>query len=461
MPKWKINLASIVFFAVLLFAFLFIQAGPLPAEAEAKTIRVGVAMDQTKGTLYSSGTMTLKDAKGKTLTRKGSLSISIDRSGNFINAGNVSLQLPVEITGKNLLQWGNHPYRGSLRLVRSNKGFTVVNIVDTENYLRGVLKMEVNPAWGMEVLKAQAIVARTYALRNLGKHGKEGYDLCALQHCQVYRGVNAEDSRLTKAVEATRGIVVVTEKGDYAVTPYHADSGGHTANVADVWSGDIPYLRGRPEPFVYESPYSNWQASLTLREIEEALKPRGLRVGNLTEVRVLESDQAGRAVYVGLVGDQGRMKMKASTFRMALGSSRIKSTLFTISQTTRPREQTSSFAPSNRAVRGNVLSTHDERALISMIEGGAFTSEEMMDMLMHPEKRPEYLQLAFKRRSGVEKEPTPSLSTSGAITITGKGWGHGVGMSQWGARKMAEKGWDYSKIIGYYYPQTHLKRDYR
>jgi stage II sporulation protein D len=96
-----------------------------------------------------------------------------------------------------------------------------------------------------------------------------------------------------------------------------------------------------------------------------------------------------------------------------------------------------------------------------MIEGGAFTSEEMMDMLMHPEKRPEYLQLAFKRRSGVEKEPTPSLSTSGAITITGKGWGHGVGMSQWGARKMAEEGWDYSKIIGYYYPQTHLKRDYR
>lgn len=64
--------------------------------------------------------------------------------------------------------------------------------------------MEVNPSWEMEALKAQAIVARTYALRNRGKHRSQGFDLCALPHCQVYRGINAEDPRINKAIASTK-----------------------------------------------------------------------------------------------------------------------------------------------------------------------------------------------------------------------------------------------------------------
>ncbi|MGC9489687.1 MAG: SpoIID/LytB domain-containing protein [Thermovirgaceae bacterium] len=452
-----------------LFAFLATGALvfrlPVPAFAAEKQIRIGVAVNETRGTLSSSGTMNFRDADGKNLSLKGSVPLSIDRSGNSVIVGKASLRLPVEVTGARLLRWGNHPYRGTLRLVRGRKGFTVVNILGVENYLRGVLKMEVNPAWEFEVLKAQAIVARTYALRNLGKHGSEGYDLCALPHCQVYRGVNAEDARLTKAIEATKGIVVSTGSGELAFTPYHADSGGYTANVADVWGGNIPYLASRPEPFDYESPYSNWQVSLGLQEIEEALKPRGLNVGNVTEIRVLSTDRAGRAVYVGIVGDRGRAKMKASHFRMALGSSKIKSTFFTI-ESSRPTRLQNEGIPLPEGDGPALTTTYDERALTAMIERGVFSSDEMMDMLLNPGKRGDYLRLALKRQSGVRPEKqvaqvAPKGVSSGNVTIRGKGWGHGVGMSQWGAKKMAEEGWDYRKIIAHYYPTTQLKRLYR
>jgi stage II sporulation protein D len=267
---------------------------------------------------------------------------------------------------------------------------------------------------------------------------------------------------LTEAVKATRGIVVSTGNGALAVTPYHADSGGYTANVADVWGGNIPYLTGRPEPFDYESPYSNWQVSLSMQEIEKALKPKGLSVGNVREVRILSTDRAGRAVYVGIVGDHGRAKMKASRFRMALGSSKVKSTYFTIIQGGQPQTTEAALALHESEGEPYPLASHDERALTGMIERGVFSSEEMLDMLLHPEKRADYLRLAFKRQSGVrsETERETAGAASGTITIRGKGWGHGVGMSQWGAKRMAEKGWDYRKILGHYYPQTRLKQLY-
>lgn len=455
-------LKPFLLFTFVVAAFFMIFHETRAAVAAEKQVRVGVAINQTHGTISSSATLNLRDAAGKTLSRKGSLAVSMERSGNSVTVGNVSLRLPVDISGAGLIGWGNHPYRGTLRLVKGRSGFTVVNILGMESYLRGVLKMEVNPAWEFEVLKAQAIVARTYALRNLGKHGSEDFDLCALPHCQVYRGVNAEDPRLTEAVKATRGIVVSTGNGALAVTPYHADSGGYTANVADVWGGNIPYLAARPEPFDYESPYSNWQVSLSLQEIEKALKPKGLSVGNVREVRILSTDRAGRAVYVGIVGDRGRAKMKASHFRMALGSSKVKSTYFTIIQGGQP--QTTEAAPTLHESDGepSSLASHDERALTGMIERGVFSSEEMLDMLLHPEKRADYLRLAFKRQSGVrsETERETAGSAYGTITIHGKGWGHGVGMSQWGAKRMAEKGWDYRKILGHYYPQTRLKQLY-
>ncbi len=108
--------------------------------------------------------------------------------------------------------------------------------------------MEINPAWPMEAVKAQAIVSRTYALRSMRQNnGKNGFDLRDSVLSQVYRGINAEDKRADQAISATRGIVVF-HGGNLAFTPFHSDSGGATADVTAVWGGSMPYLRGVNEP---------------------------------------------------------------------------------------------------------------------------------------------------------------------------------------------------------------------
>ncbi len=246
-------------------------------------------------------------------------------SPGVIKAGSASLKLPVTIRSNSMIRWNNRPYRGHFRLFPEGRGFNVINVLGVEDYLKGVLKMEVNPAWPMESLKAQAIIARTYALRNRNRHGSSGFDICALNHCQVYRGVNAEDPILTKAVESTRGMVLKYQ-GAYAATFYHSDSGGHTANVSAVWGSSIPYLQGRPEPVNYQSPYSSWQATIRMSDIQRALSSKGINVGKLSGIQVASTDSAGRAVDLALLGSSGRTTIRASQFRMIMGSDRIRST---------------------------------------------------------------------------------------------------------------------------------------
>ncbi|HOO63840.1 MAG TPA: SpoIID/LytB domain-containing protein [Synergistaceae bacterium] len=325
---------------------------------------------------------------------------------------------------------------------------SIINVIDVENYLRGVLKMEANPAWSVEFLKAQAVVARTYAISHKGRHASEHFDLCATPHCQVYRGINAEDRRIDKAIQATKGMVLVYQ-GKYALTPYHSDSGGSTADVRHVWGGSIPYLQPRQEPVVYTSPYSQWELSLTSRQIGEVLRKMGQSVGEVYAVKVAKEDPYGRAIDLQISGSLGTRNVSAHRFRMALGSKNLKSTHFRILSSSQSTGNSSE----------EKVSFKEQEELSIMTQQGVFSTEELMDMLLHPEKQREYLE---KKRPSTEstqigKLPLPE---KGIFLFSGKGWGHGVGLSQWGAKALAEKGWTWQKILGHYYPGTTIKKAY-
>jgi len=428
----------------------------MASAAFAQTILIGVDQNVSSGLLHSSATMHLRGAGGAAIDC-GSVSVSV--SGGKLKAGGRSLNFPVEVSAKAPLVWKDHPYRGALRLVKAPGGFTVVNVIDVESYLKGVLKMEVNPGWPMEALKAQAVVARTYALRNRGKHGSSGFDLCSGPHCQVYRGVNAEDPRLSKAVDLTRG-QVLQYNGALAVTPYHSDSGGHTADVSDVWSGSYTYLRGVAEPFDYESPYSFWKAEIPLVQIQKALAKKGWGVGTLTSVSVHSTDQAGRVVTVRVTGSAGQRLIKASHFRLAIGGSRLRSTNFRMG-TQNVGGGCDASDSASFAGDPDVLNVSDEALLTKLTREGVFTTDELMEMLIHPDKRAAYLRIALGRQSGCQDAPAASppraiSSGGGSVVFSGKGWGHGVGMSQWGSKSLAEHGWDYRRILEHYYPGTLL-----
>jgi stage II sporulation protein D len=350
-------------------------------------------------------------------------------------------------------------------LVPSAGGLAVVNVLPVEDYLKGVLKMEVNPAWPMEALKAQAIVARTYAIKHRGRHKSEGFDLCALPHCQVYRGVNAEDPKLDQAIKVTSGMVI-TYQGNLALVFYHADSGGYTADAKDVWGGSYPYLRPIAEPFSYQSPYSQWSLSLSLKEIENRLRRAGFDVGALLDLQFENTSPGGRVDSVILNGSMGTQKVSGHAFRMAIGPNELRSTAFSVDGIQPKAVATNPTSPSTTPP--NASSNVGENTLIALTKQGCFTPDELIDMLMHPEKRQHYVQKALsKRKSPILPSipaptvaPAPMRTAEGIVRFYGRGWGHGVGMSQWGAKAMAEQGWSARQILNHYYPNTEISKLY-
>lgn len=231
---------------ILFFTFLCIK---LPADA----IKIGLQTNTTKTAIAcSDGGIIIDNESGKPIAKVlkmkpyhlkasgNSLTIKGDGKYNKINTHSITLKPVsgfVSVKGK----W----YRGTLIVNAHNGKTTVINDIDIESYLLGVVPSEMPSRWNIEAHKAQAIAARSYALANLGKRASAGYDLKDTPEDQAYGGASAESNRTTKAVKETRGIVITYNK---KIIPayYHASSGGHTVNAGAVWNTDLPYLRSVP-----------------------------------------------------------------------------------------------------------------------------------------------------------------------------------------------------------------------
>ncbi len=131
-------------------------------------------------------------------------------------------------------------YRGSFIVLNNNTGITLINNVDLESYLLGVVPAEMPSSWNLEAHKAQAIAARSYAIANLGKRQKKGYDLKDTPHDQAYGGISAETAKTNNAVIQTKGQVLV-HKGKVIPAYYHSSSGGRTTN--SKWGKNIPFIK--------------------------------------------------------------------------------------------------------------------------------------------------------------------------------------------------------------------------
>jgi len=276
---------------------------------------------------------------------------------------------------------GPRRYRGVIELRRTSQGLAAINELFVEEYLYGVLKMEVDPRWPAEALKAQAVAARTLALYSLGRFAAEGYDLRATTDSQVYAGINAEDPRTTAAVDATRG-VIMTYAGRPIFAAFHADSGGFTESSEFVWGQPYPYLRGVPDPYGQDAPYREWLSRIDLPTLEARLARAGRPLPGISAVAVTATSPSGRALTVRLIGAGGTLELRAVDLRTILGVTFLRSTLFVV---------------------------------------------------------------------------RPADDDSPAVEFQGRGSGHGVGMSQWGARGQAQLGRTYQDILAFYYRGIQLE----
>jgi len=260
-------------------------------------------------------------------------------------------------------------YRGTIEINKKQEILQAINTVDIEEYLYGVIKMEINTKWPMETLKAQAVLARTFAYQSLGKYNKRGYDLCDEVCCQVYRGINAEDERAIFAVNKTTGEVLYYNKS-LANIYYHSTCGGKTTNPKSVWGGRENLFSSVVCPYCSGSPNYSWKLYLSFDDISSKLN-----IGNVSSINCIYTSD-GRVAKIIINGK----RIFGNEFRKLFGTTKVKSTLFRIEE----------------------------------------------------------------KKNG--------------IMLIGKGYGHGVGLCQWGAKKMGDFGFTYKDILSFYFPGCEVKR---
>lgn len=276
---------------------------------------------------------------------------------------------------------GDHTqrYRGFIDLIaKDGKKLLVINTLELEQYVRGVLYHEITDRWPMQAMMAQAVAARTYAVFQIKQNKNQEFDVTNDIYSQVYGGKTAERYRTNTATSRTEGMIL-TYKGNVLPAYYHSNSGGHTEDVDELWEHDLPPLKGKPDLYSLGAPNAHWKKNFRAKDVQETLNKNGFKLGAIKEIQIIERTGSGRVKTLEFITRDGQsVKVAGRKFRDIIGPNELKSTFYDIE-----------------------------------MQGYFFD-------------------------------------------VLGKGWGHGVGMSQWGANKMARKRFDFKEILGFYYPGAEV-----
>ena len=340
--------------------------------------------------------------------RQGAMARSAPSVAQRLRVGELVVE-PVPAPGSEGSVWlQKRRYRGSLWIRPQGDILQAVNLVGLETYLASVVGSEMPASWPLEALRAQAVAARTYALRALRPSSGRAYDLKATVASQVYLGVEAETASTQAAVAGTRGLVLTYGDGLIEAV-FHSSGGGSTENSGELWAQQLPYLVSVAD-FDHESPVRDWRLPLG-----DALVRKGFpEIGNLERIEVLSTSSSGRVRQARVVGSAGAVVVTGAELRSRLG---LKSTLVQFSR-----------EPINAPLFPDQAGT---------------ASDQLTAPLLVPPPLPALNALA-----------APSPLQWVAI---GRGFGHGIGMSQWGACAMARRGEGFEQILQHYYPGTQLR----
>jgi stage II sporulation protein D len=294
----------------------------------------------------------------------------IEVDGRQATSFRVRSDRPIKLNGRE--------YGDTLDLVRNGDGIAVVNELGLEDYVVGVLRGEVGDRWPTEALRAQAVVARTYAAYQRMLNAGKPYHIVASVAHQMFAGRPPRTSAAWAAVSETSGQVLRWE-GEVFPAFYHAESGGFTEDPRTVFAArNMPALKPVRCDFSAGSPHYYWNLDLKLADLSEILRKNDVAVGAVTAIDVTERTSSLRATSITVRGTRGSARLRGNDFRRMIGYETLRSTLFAV------------------AVEGDVAH------------------------------------------------------------FTGRGYGHGVGMCQWGAKGMAEQGYTARQIVEYFYPGAVL-----
>jgi stage II sporulation protein D len=324
--------------------------GLTAAEVQAaQSIRVLLASDVQRMELRTEHTIWVRDAQDRSHAYRSSLKVEVRGQTIVLNGTPIAGdQMMLQAGGQDLKLWlprqngdsngasiqsGDEKsalqVSGLVQLVRRGKGVLVINYVDLEEYVKGVVPSEVNASWHAEMLKVQAVAARTYALYQHMLSASREYDVAASIQDQVYRGRQGIDARVEQAVESTRGLVV-TYQGAPIYAAFSSTAAGITEDAMVVWSKDLPYLKGVECPFDLESPYYQWKASFRVETLEKNLRQQGFAVGTIATFTPLTFSRSGRVATLRILHSKGELILRGEELRKAVGYTVVPSTQFTI-----------------------------------------------------------------------------------------------------------------------------------
>ncbi|MGD9569295.1 MAG: SpoIID/LytB domain-containing protein [Sedimentibacter sp.] len=377
-----------------------------------------------------------------------------------------------EDESSDMIKIDNRPFRGLIGFkIIENAKLISINYVDLESYLYGVVPNEISASWGIESLKAQAVAARTYAVSSINPNASYGYDLEDNQNSQVYRGFISEKESTSDAVDDTRGEMIYYDD-NLIQAFYHSTSGGSTENSENVWYDKLPYLVGVEDEFSNRSgsPYNEWQKSYQKNEIIKKLKDDGNDVTKLYGIEITKVTDNNRVLECIFLTDNGEIVYKKENARLLLG---LMSSWFTV-------ENGSIFYFTNEFTYDNKADSDEKNESSDMDEipsrGGIIDSIIEEDEAKDEESKTESILSSgsvlgkyIMTNSGTKKlnlEKVAVISAKGVSILEtnssdynfqGRGWGHGIGMSQYGAKQMAAEGFTYDEILEHYYTGVIIK----
>ena len=351
------------------------------AAAADDLVRVLVAENRATLTL-SNGPFVVTDLSGRQLIAdvfKGA-EAHVNRQGNAVLVRETRRSAPALLVTSRAgipVAVDGRPFRGRIEIQPVNGTLAAINLVELEEYLVGVIKDEIPPAWPTEAAKAMAVAARTYAVYQRVQNPTGLFHLRNTTQSQIYGGARGEDIRTTLAVQATRGQILLFN-GQPLAAYYHSCSGGRTENGVEVFGTEFDYLPSVKDDYSLACPHALWVERLTADQIAQALTRAGYPTGRIVSIQEMARSQSGRILRLQVQHAGGTLIVDSRRFREALGNEVIRSTDFVV------------------------------------------------------------------------------RSDGAGFTFVGRGFGHGVGMSQWGAKEMADLAFHYDEILKFYYPLARI-----
>jgi len=477
------SIGNLCKFAFILFVFAF----PALSGITAPLIRVELSHAPAVS-LFCPDEMNINLPNGEPIFLGREVSFRSEPGGISIN-GRLFKTDTLSIHPHGVFELNKHHYHGSLEVRKADSDLEIINRLDLEAYLDSVVGSEVSSRWPEEALKAQAVVARTYALEKMDENKALPFDVVGNYEDQAYDGVEGESSSTRQAVESTRG-EALTYQGKIITAYYHADCGGRTEKGENIFQGPLPYLQSVVCPFATDSPYRHWTKTYSLAELSE-------RFGRtIHKIALVKDPESGRVASVTLETAKSAESLPAKVFRKLLGTRDLRSTQFDATEIDKtvyvPKEESLPPETITEYVEKEIMQAKktpltlpvpltDKIDLMSRTGGlvevqvssanplvaiasGGFLYTIYQDLSAEGLKTamiPETITVA-QVKEGPERKKTVWVPQSVPVGVTfdGRGWGHGVGLCQWGSRGMALLGKTYHEILHYYYQNVQLEKIY-